>query len=168
MRHQVENLLDLAMKNTLPQGATFKNKMTAMESEIQSLEEEIKKLEDEKKTAQLGAQSGEYIHANIKTVMEYLDQTPPEVQKNILRALIENIVVFEDKIVMNMYIQPKALPGALVQAAPNDKNLTPTICQDKVLTPDQRTSVDPTGSVSTWGQDWGRWLKKVRTCLMAS
>jgi len=141
LRHEVENLLDLAMKNTVSQGVVFKNKMSGIEAEIETLDEEIKKLEDEKKVAQMNAHSGEHIYSNVKIAIQHIDQAPPEVQKDLLKALIENITVYEDKIVMNMFIQPEALPQAF-HAPQEEKNPTPTISQDEVLASD--------ASVSNW------------------
>ena len=141
LRYEVETLLNLALKNSVSQGSTFKTKMTKAEDEIETLEEEINKPESEKKVAHMNAQSGEYVYSNVKIAMQHIDQAPPEVQKNLLRALIENITVYEDKIVMNMFIQPETLPPAL-QIPKKEKTPTPTISQDEGL-----ASAD---SVSNW------------------
>lgn len=163
LRHEVENLLNLAAKNSIPQGLTFKDKLTSMENEIQTLDDEVKALEKEKKSAQVGAHSGEHIHENIKTVLTHLDDVPPEIQKNLLRALIQSIIVYEDKIVMNVYIGQENLSDLLQSI----KNPTPINDQGGGKGP-KPTSVASTGRVLTWGQARGGWLEKVRTCLLAS
>ncbi len=150
LRHEVQTLLNLAMKNSVSQGATFKAKMAEMESEIETLDGEIKKLESEEHVAQMDAQSGEYIYSNIKIAMQYLDQVPPEIQKNLFRALIENIIVYEDKIVMNMYIQPETFPNILQELPVEKKNPTPTIGQNEVLPCQTEDSVATTAAGSHW------------------
>ena len=121
--------------------------MANTEAEIERLEEEIKKLEDEKKTAQLSAQSGEHIYSNVKIAMQHIDQAPPEIQRDLLRALIENITVYEDKIVMNMFIQVETLPDIL-QIPPKEKSPIPIKDQDKAFNSPTQSSVASAGSVS--------------------
>ncbi|MGE0267868.1 MAG: recombinase family protein [Candidatus Omnitrophota bacterium] len=150
LRHEVENLLNLAAKNSIPQGLTFKNKLTSMENEIQTLDDEIKNLEKERKTAQISAHSGQHVHENIKTALKHLDGVPPAVQKNLLRALIQNIIVYEDKIIMNVYLEQEKLSGFLA----NVKNLTPITDQGEAKSP-KPTSVASTDPVLTWGQTRG-------------
>lgn len=149
LRHEVETLLNLALKNTVTQGSTFKNKMAGMETEIERLEVEIIKLEDERKLAQQTAQSGEYVYANVKAVMQQLDQVPPEIQKNLLRALIENIVVYEYKIEMNLLIHPETMPEAL-NLPKKDETPTPTQRQDEGLSRQNDPIVAPKASSSYW------------------
>lgn len=150
LRHEVETLLNLAMKNSVSQGATFKTKMDKAEAEIEMLDEEIKKLEEEKRVAQLSAQSGKYVYSNVKIAMQHIDQAPPEVQKDMLRALIENITVYEDKIVMNMFIEPEALPKILLKNSEKEKNPIPTKGQNEVLPYQPEDSVASTASSSNW------------------
>lgn len=154
LRHEVETLLNLAMKNSVSQGATFKTKMSKAEDEIEQLEDEIKKLEEEKKIAQLNAQSGEHVYSNVKIAMQHIDQAPPGIQKDLLRALIENITVYEDRIVMNMFIEAASLPQILLNACEKEKNLTPTISQDEVSDQSEHP-VASTASVSNWRQSKG-------------
>lgn len=156
LRHEVDSLLTLAMKNTINQGTTFKNKMAEMEGEIETLEGEIKTLEDERKVAQLSAQSGEYVFANVRFAMQHLDEVPAEVQKNLLRALIENIVVHDDKVEMNLFIQPETAPEAFL-VPPKDEAPTPTERQDEGLSRQNDPSVAPKGTNSYWRPLKGGW-----------
>jgi DNA invertase Pin-like site-specific DNA recombinase len=151
LRHEADNLLNIAMKNDIAQGTTFKNKFNAIEHEITTLEEQTKKLEDDRKAAQLSAHSGEHIYQNIQTLMENIDQVPPEIQKNLLRALIQNIEIHDTKIVMNVYIQPEGL----AVLAENEKTPTPVNDQDEGFSPANCGTVAPTGSVSQWRQEKG-------------
>ncbi len=150
LRHEVETLLNLAMKNSISQGATFKTKMDKAEAEIKMLEEEISKLEEEKKVAQLNAQSGKHVYSNVKIAMQHIDQAPPEVQKDLLMALIENITVYENKIVMTMYIEAEVLPKILLNASGKEKSLTPINDQDEALNCQNTETMAPKGSVSYW------------------
>jgi MoxR-like ATPase len=86
--------------------------------------------------------------------MQHIDQTPPEIQKDLLRALIENITVYEDRIVMNMFIEAESLPQILLNACEKEKNLTPTISQDEVSDQSEHP-VASTASVSNWRQSKG-------------
>jgi len=148
LRHEVETLLNLAMKNTVSQGSAFKNKMAGIETEIERLEVEIINLEEERRIAQLNAQSGEYVYANVKVAMQCLDQAPPEIQKNLFRALIENIVVYEEKIEMNLCIQPETMPEAF-KIPQKDETPTPTN-QDEGLSRQKEPDVASAASSSYW------------------
>ncbi len=139
------------MKNDIAQGPTFRNKLTAIEHEIMTLEEETKALENDRKAAQLSAHSGEHIHQNVQTLMENIDRVPPEIQKDLLRALIQNIVIHDNKIVMNVFIQPEGL----IEAAEKEKTPTPTECQDEGFKGANCDPVAPKGPVSQWRQAKG-------------
>ena len=69
--------------------------------------------------------------------MKYLDQAPPEAQKSILQALINNMTVYDDKIAINMYLEDAfsdTLPKIIEpKTAQKEKNPTPTLSQDRVL-----------------------------------
>ncbi|MDP3789324.1 MAG: hypothetical protein Q8R48_02855, partial [Candidatus Omnitrophota bacterium] len=85
----------------------------------------------------MDASSGEFLYSNIKLAMQYLDQAPPEAQKSLLRALIKDMTVYDDKIAINMYIE-QALGDTLPKIiepypAEKDKNPTPTLSQDRAL-----------------------------------
>ena len=128
--------------------------MNDLENEIAVLEEETNKLEAEKKAAQMGWQSGEYIYSNIKLAMQHLDQASAESQKNLLRALIEKVIVHEDKIAINMFIQNEALPDALPKPSEQDKNPTRINDQDEVYT-NAQPEMAYAGQNSTGRQVWG-------------
>ncbi|NLE65359.1 MAG: hypothetical protein GX606_05550 [Elusimicrobia bacterium] len=122
LRHESQKLLDLAMEGTIPQGSTFKDKMTALETKIEQVTSELSRLQAQKRIAQMNAHSGEFLHHNIRFAMEYLDKAPAEAQKSLLRALIKDIVIYEDKIAVNMFISepiqdilPSTLPEIIVQ-----------------------------------------------------
>jgi len=122
LRHESKKLLDLAMEGTIPQGSTFKDKMTAIETKIEQVDSELSRLQAQKRIAQMNAHSGEFLHHNIRFAMQYLDKAPAEAQKSLLRALIKDIVIYEDKIAVNMFISepiqdilPSTLPEIALQ-----------------------------------------------------
>lgn len=154
LRHEVENMLNLAMKDSITVGKTYKTRMNDLETEIASLEVETDQLESEKKAAQMGWQSGEYIYSNIKLAMEHIDQASMESQKNLLRALIEKVIVYEDKIAINMFIQNEALPDAIPKPAEQDKNPTLINDQNEVYT-NAQPDLAFAGQNSTGRQVWG-------------
>ena len=64
----------------------------------------------------MGANFGEFLHHNIRLAMQYIDKSPPEAQKSLIRALIKNIEISDDKIGINMYTHEPAkqmLPSTL-------------------------------------------------------
>ncbi len=152
LRHECDNLLNIAMKNDIAQGPTFKSKLSTMEQEITTLEEETKKLENDRKAAQISAHSGEHIHQNIQTLMENIDQVPPEIQKDLLRTLIQYIEIHDTKIVMNVYIRPEGFAHVLAE---KEKTPTPVNDQDEGFNSVDCSTVAPTGSVSQWRQTKG-------------
>jgi len=164
LRHEADKLIQLAMDNAITTGSTYKNKLAGIESEIGRIEEDIQKLQVQKRVAQMDASSGEFLYSNIKLAMQYLEQAPPEAQKSLLQALIKDITAYDEKIAINMYLEETlrdTLPKFIDQkTTKKEKNPTPTRSQDRVL-----ASIAP---VSQGRPIWGRWLKKVRTCLMAS
>jgi site-specific DNA recombinase len=121
LRHESKKLLDLAMDGTISQGSTFKEKMTALETEIARVEAELSKLQAQKRIAQMNAHSGEFLHHNLSFAMQYLDKAPVEAQKSLIRALIKDIVIYEDKIAVNMFISEPIqdiLPSTLPEMTP--------------------------------------------------
>ena len=137
LRHEAEKLIDLAMNDKLAQGPTYKTKLSGIESKIAELEDEIGKLRAQKQVAQMDASSGKFLYSNIRFAMQYLDQAPPEAQQSLLKALIKDIIIYDDKITINMYIEQAladTLPKNIDQIpAQNGKSPTPTISQDKAL-----------------------------------
>ena len=147
LRHEVEKLLNLAMQNSVSQGATYKTKMAEIETEITTLEDELDKLTMQRNVAQMDASSGEFVFSNIRLIMQYMDEIPIEHQKTLLRTLIHSIVVFDKTVEINIFIQPECLPLTLANLPLKDKSLSPTNGQDEALASD--------ASVSTERQVWG-------------
>lgn len=87
-------------------------------------------------------------------VMQNIDQAAPETQKNLFRALIESIVVYEDKIAMNMYRQNETLSDILPKPLEQDKNPTPINDQDEAYMNTQ-PALAFAGQSSTGRQVWG-------------
>lgn len=104
VQKEANKLLELGMNNSIAQGKTYKAKMAKLDKEIISLEGELDKLQAKKSVAQMSAHSGEFLHANLKFALQYLDQAPPEAQKALIKALIKEIMVYEDRIEIKMYI----------------------------------------------------------------
>ena len=146
LRHSADKLLQLAMDDAIPQGPTYKNKLAGIESEIGKLETEIQKLQAQKRVAQMDASSGEFLHSNITLAMQHLEKVPHEAQKSLMQALIKDLVAYDDRITINMYIGEALcdtvnLPKLIDQnPSKKEKNPTPTIGQDEVLAPDASVS----------------------------
>ena len=119
-----------------------------MEKEIETLEAELDKLKAQRSVAQMDVNSGEFIYTNIRMVMKYIDDVPMEPQKILLRMLIHSIVVNDQTIEINMYIQPECLPSTLAQLPLKDENPALINDQNEVLASD--------ACVSTERQVWGR------------
>ena len=95
----------------------------------------------------MNAHSGEFLHRNIAFAMQYIDQAPPEAQKSLIQALIKDIFVHSDRIVINMYIE-EPLEGILPKIIPSIKEKRPT--EDcKALVP-----TAPLSGVSDSCQHW--------------
>jgi site-specific DNA recombinase len=103
-RENANKLLDLAMNNKVAQGKTYKCKMAKLDNEIFVLEDELEKLLAKKNVAKMAAYSGEFLHSNLKLAMQYIEQAPPDAQKALIRALIKEIIIYEDRIEIKMYI----------------------------------------------------------------
>ena len=121
--------------------------MTELEKEIETLDAELGKLKAQRSVAQMDASSGESIYTNIRMIMKHMDDAPMELQKSLLRMLIHNIVINEQTVEIDMYIQPECLPTTLAQLPLNEENPTLTNGQDEVLASD--------ASVSTERPIWG-------------
>lgn len=119
--------------------------------QIGNLSEEIDKLQAKKQVAQMDASSGEFLYSDIRLTMQCLGKVSPEAQKGLLQALIKDIVVYDDKITINIYIAQGLdviLPKEVENASKNAKSLTPTLSQDKAL------ALTPSGSQRRliWGR----------------
>ena len=139
------------MGNTIAKGSTYKDKMTELETEIVKLEDEIDKLEAQKRVASINAYSGELVYRSMGFAMQYLDKAPPEGQKSLIHALIKDIFVYSDRIVINMYIEEPLdgiLPGEI--ASINEKRPTED-CKALV----------PTASLSAVSDSCQHWLPRM-------
>ena len=146
-RHQANKLLGLAMGNTVSKGSTYKDKMNELELEITKLEDEIGKLQAQKRVTGMNVHSGEFLHRNIGFAMQYIDKAPPEAQKGLIQALIKDILVHNDRIAINMYIE-EPLDGILPNILSPIKEKRPTeAC--KALVP-----TAPLSGVSDSCQHW--------------
>ncbi len=150
LRDEVKKLLELAINNAVSQGATYKSKMTEVENEITILEDEINKLEMQKKVAQIDANSSEFIYANLGIAIKYLNDAPRELQKDLLKNLINDIIVYDDKIAMNMFIKPEGFPDLL--APDQQKSPAPDLNQDEAM--EAQTTVTSMATGSTGRPVW--------------
>lgn len=147
LRHQANKLLELAMGNTVVKASTYKDKMNELETEIVKLEDEIDKLRAQKRVTTMSAHSGEFLHRNIAFAMQYIDKAPPEAQKGLIQALIKDIFVHKDRIVINMYIE-EPLEDILPKIIPSIKEKRPTeACKALV-------HIAPLGGASDSYQHW--------------
>ena len=147
LKHEVDQLLNLAMKDSISQGTTYKTKMAGLEKEIETLEEELNQLKAQRSVAQMDANAAEFIYRNIRATMQYLDTAPPDVQKSLLRMLVHSIVVSDQTVEINMYIQPECLPSTLAQL--------PIKAENPALINDQSEVLASDAAVSTERQVWG-------------
>lgn len=156
LRREARELLELALNGTIAQGPTYKTRMTDIENDIAALEEEAEKIQIQKKLAKMNAHSGEFLQRNISFAMQYIDKAPPEAQRSLLRALIKDILIYEDKIAINMFInQPieDALPGTI--PAKNGKSLIPISNRNEASVPNKPEGVASGASVSNPCPIWG-------------
>lgn len=147
-KFEAQKLLDLAMNGTVPQGPTFKDKMAGIEAEISQLEGELERLQAQQQIAQMDAHSGEFLHHNLRFAMQNIDKVPADTQKSLVRALIKDIIIYEDKIAINMFITEPIETNIPSSVAPFDpqKAKRPTE-NGEALAPDELIS--PTCQV--WG-----------------
>ena len=52
----------------------------------------------------MSANSGQFLHDNIRFAMQHLDTAPPDAQKALFRALIQEIVIHDGKIEIKMHL----------------------------------------------------------------
>jgi hypothetical protein len=103
-RKQAQNLIELAITKGISEGTTYKTKMTELENEITKLEDKLGKLQADKSVTQITAHSGQFLHQNLRFAMEHIDTAPPDAQKGLIRALIQEIVLFDDKLHIKMFV----------------------------------------------------------------
>ncbi len=145
-RGEAKKLLDLAMDGAVSQGATFKAKMAELEGEILKLEDRMAKLQAQKNATQMSAHSGEFLHSNIRFAMRYIDQAPPDAQKSLIRALIKEIMVYEDRIELRMYVnQPveDTMPCAVPVTGGKPNKKRPTLRGEALTAQDVCSSERP-------------------------
>ncbi|KJJ83590.1 recombinase [Candidatus Omnitrophus magneticus] len=130
-RAEAKKLLALAMTGTISQGTTFKAKLTELDEEIFKLEDKLARLQAQKSVTQMSAHSGRFLHQNLRFAMQYLDQAPPEAQRSLLQALIKEIIVFEDRIELRMYLGEPDETMPCEVSPENGKSLTES---DEALT----------------------------------
>lgn len=102
VKAEANKLLELAMSGTISEGVTYKTKMAGLDGEILKLENNLIKLQAQKSAAQMSAHAGQFLYANLRLALQYLDQAPADAQKSLLQALIREIVIFDDKIELRM------------------------------------------------------------------
>ena len=106
--------------------------------------------------AQLNAMSGEYVYNHVRTAMRHIDKGTPETQKELLRAMIENIIVHDDQVEMNLIIEPSLMQEALLIPSPKEETPTPTNKgQDEGFLHQNEPTVAPPAGDSYWRQLWG-------------
>ena len=153
IQQEANRLLELAMDNKVSEGKTYKDKMAKLDEEIATLEDELEKLQAKKNVAQMSAHSGEFLHSNLRFAMQYIEQAPPEAQKALIRALIKEIVVYQDYIEIKMYIDQStldslscSLPAPDAQKAPkNEERPAGDACKALVTASDARSSPERQG-----------------------
>ncbi len=104
IQKEANKLLELGMNNSISQGKTYKIKMAKLDKEIIRLEDELDKLQAKKSVAQMSANSGEFLHKNFRFALQYIEQSPPDAQQELMRAMIKEILVYEDHLEIKMYI----------------------------------------------------------------
>ena len=73
--------------------------------------------------------------------MQYIEQAPPDAQKALIRALIKEIIVYEDQIEIRMYIDQPAMESlsctlpAVETGKPPQNEKRPTGSSCKALVP---------------------------------
>lgn len=101
----------------------------------------------------MSANSGQFLHSNLKFAMQYIEQAPPEAQKSLIQALIKEIIVHKDYIEIKMYIDQLTvdslsctLPAPEAQKAPkNQERPAGNACKALVTVSDARSSPERQG-----------------------
>ena len=116
-------LLNLAIEKVVSKGTTYSEKMDAYEKEIAVLEDKISKADARRRAASMSVNSSEYLYSNLRFAMAHLDQAPAEAQINLLKTLIKAIDVFEDHVILRMYVTEPADEIACIM--PENKRTLP-------------------------------------------
>ncbi|MDD2690071.1 MAG: hypothetical protein PHT41_07990, partial [Candidatus Omnitrophica bacterium] len=114
-------------------------------------EDEIDKLEAQKRVASINACSGELVYGAMGFAIQHLENAPPEAQKSLIHALIKDIYVYSDRLVINMYIDEpleSILPTEI--ASTNEKRPTEA-CK----------ALASTASLSSVSDSCQQWLPRV-------
>ncbi|MCP4482133.1 MAG: hypothetical protein GY817_04960 [bacterium] len=74
------------------------------QKEITILKDKLSKLEARRRATNMSIHSSEYLYSNLQFAMKHLDKAPTEAQINLLKALIKAIEIYEDHIIMRMYV----------------------------------------------------------------
>ncbi len=103
LREEAGKLLNLATKGVISKGVTYKSQMEKIEQEIFTLEEQIAKLNAQRSVASAAVESSSLLQSNIVIASKNLTTIPPEAQKSIIQSLIKEIVVYDDKLEMDLF-----------------------------------------------------------------
>jgi site-specific DNA recombinase len=106
VKTEAKKILELAINGTISEGFTYKTKMAELDEEILKIEDKLTKLQAQKTAAQMSAHAGKFIYTNIGLALQYLDKASAEAQKILLRALIKEIVIFDNRIELRMNLVP--------------------------------------------------------------
>jgi len=133
-QHEAKTLLDLAMSGTVTQGATYKNKMSELDSQIVALEDKLTKLRTQRVANDMTANSADYLHETLQFAMQYLDKAPVDAQKSLIHALVKEIVIHNDVIDLKMYLGD---PEQILEAEITDCKHNPDAVKNKSPAPAQ-------------------------------
>jgi site-specific DNA recombinase len=126
VKESAEKLLNLALEKAIPKGSTYTAKMEGYEKEIAVLEDKISKTDARRRAASMSVNSSEYLYSNLRFAMAHLDHAPAEAQINLLKTLIKAIDVFEDHVILRMYVTDPADEIACMIPHENEKTLSHT------------------------------------------
>jgi len=148
-----ENLLKHAMQEKLPQGKVFKETMVELDREIITLEDKIEKLQSQRTVEEMSANASEFLYSNIRFAMQHLDQAPPEAQKSLLLALIKEIIVYDDRVEIRMFID-QSLVESLPPEIANTFKIDPKDPQKAKRPTNNSEALTADGSGSSERQVW--------------
>ncbi|NLO91320.1 MAG: hypothetical protein GX410_04940 [Elusimicrobia bacterium] len=99
-----QRMLDLAVNGDIQRGPSYKAKLAKLETAITEQEKEAEKLKQTRDEHGMMAYAGEHITENIEYALANFDKAQPETQRNLLRALIKDIRLFDDKAEISLYL----------------------------------------------------------------
>lgn len=150
VRVESKRLLDLVMAGDIPKGMAFKEKFAELEAQIAQTEEKLEKLSAQRQSAQLSANSGQLLQNRIRFAMRHLDEAAPAAQKDLLRSLIREIVVYDSRIEIKMHIEsPQKATSAQETATPAEN--APINAETPRLSSEALTA---TGQISSDCKGW--------------